>query len=276
MNMTGDYGWQAAWRVETGLVRSTLGLGSGAASGLVLATIVAGVAAATGSATLAPITGTLSKPGYTVIALAANGRATSVRTAGGSFTLRPPAGRVTLQLRAPDGIYAGPVVIASIQNGRRVITGVRAGAKLGRISVNVARGYARVARSVATRWTDTSRWARATKGVPIGNGINFGRVLSPPPRVSPSGDLDADGVPDVFDIARNGTLILNNVEPSTTKRTARAAQDSSQFYLSSNLDVPLWDTESADAGTATDADIDAALVKWETLALAILPGESGA
>src|SRR3989442_5033712 len=55
------------------------------------------------------ITGELTKPGYTVIALAANGKARAVRASAGGFKLRPPAERVTLHLRAPDGTYAGPL-----------------------------------------------------------------------------------------------------------------------------------------------------------------------
>ena len=160
------------------------------------AAVLALVAPAAAAARFAPISGTLSKPDYTVIAMAANGNATSVLAIDGSFSLRPPAGRVTLQLRAANGsIYAGPVVIGSEQHGARAIVGVRAGARLGRITVNVPRGYASVARRVAKRWVDMSRWARARKGVPIGAG-NFGLVRSTPPRVSPPGDLDADGVPD--------------------------------------------------------------------------------
>jgi hypothetical protein len=67
------------------------------------------VAPAAAAVRFAPISGSLSKPGYTVIALAANGKATSVRANHGGFSLRPPADRVTLQLRAPNGIYAGPM-----------------------------------------------------------------------------------------------------------------------------------------------------------------------
>lgn len=61
-----------------------------------------------------PITGKLSQRGYTVIALADTGvaRTVGVTRGDGSFRLRPPASRVTLQLRAPNGTYAGPVVLA--------------------------------------------------------------------------------------------------------------------------------------------------------------------
>ena len=70
----------------------------------------------TGSASAATkkqlITGKLSKPGYTVIALAGNGRARVKRAPNGAFKLRPPADQVTLHLRASDGTYAGPIIVA--------------------------------------------------------------------------------------------------------------------------------------------------------------------
>ena len=63
-----------------------------------------------------PITGTLSQPGYTVIALAGNGQAVSDVADAGAFSLAPPDGTVTLHLRAPDGTYAGPIVLEPSQN----------------------------------------------------------------------------------------------------------------------------------------------------------------
>ncbi len=91
-----------------------------------------------GAATIAKkqkkITGTLSKGGYTVIALAKDGEAKTDRAPKGNFKLRPPAKKVTLHLRAPDGTYAGPIVVATRKHGKRAIEGVYAGAKLGRSS----------------------------------------------------------------------------------------------------------------------------------------------
>ncbi|MGB7587270.1 MAG: hypothetical protein WBM00_01025 [Solirubrobacterales bacterium] len=229
----------------------------------------------TATAKLASISGTVSQPGYTVIALAANGKATYVRASNGRFRIRPLANRVTLQLRAPSGIYAGPVVFGSERKGRRAIVGVTAGAKLGKITVKSPRGYAKVSQRVSKSWVDPTRWAKARKGVPVGAG-KFGLVRSKPPHVSPPGDLDADGIPDKFDVDINGNLILNNVDRSTSSR-ARAAQAASpqaesQFYIGANLVVPLSETMNANAAAVTDAQIDQALSKDEWLALGILPG----
>ena len=66
----------------------------------------AGAAAQSGE-----ITGTLDRPGYTVIALAADGEAGIAVAQSGAFSLTPPAEEVTLHLRAPDGTYAGPVAL---------------------------------------------------------------------------------------------------------------------------------------------------------------------
>ena len=49
----------------------------------------------------AKISGKLSARGYMVIALGASGKAKTDRVAHGKFKLRPPARKVTLQLRAP-------------------------------------------------------------------------------------------------------------------------------------------------------------------------------
>ena len=98
-----------------------------------------------------------------------------------------------------------------------------------------------------------------------------GFVRSKPPRVSPPGDLDADGVPDAFDVDINGNLILNHVDRSTSSR-ARAAQAASPLFIGANLVVPLWDTVNVNATAVTDAQIDRVLSTYEWLAIGILPG----
>jgi hypothetical protein len=162
-------------------------------------------------------------------------------------------------------------VIGSDQQGAIAIVGVTAGARLGRITIDVRRGYARVARRVAKRWVDTSRWARARKGVPVGAG-DFGRVRSKPPRVSPPGDLDADGVPDRLDVDINGNLILNDVDRSTLSR-ALMAQAESPFNITTSLFGGWYgDAVNANARAVTDADIDRSLATNEYVAIGLLPG----
>jgi hypothetical protein len=141
---------------------------------------------------VAPITGSLSQSGYTVIAISYNGAA--VTSSAATFTIRPPSSPVTLQLVNSAGKYAGPVVVAG--SGTRVYVGVKAGAKLGKIKV--LNGYARVTGRLAPRFIDKSRWAHAKKGVPVANGLNYGLA-----RISgklsgssaPGGDLAHSGVP---------------------------------------------------------------------------------
>jgi hypothetical protein len=220
---------------------------------------------------LRPISGTLSASGYTVIALAADGQATSARTRGGRFSLRPPAERVTLQLRAPDGVYAGPVVVGRAQRGRRAIVGVRAGARLGRIRVDVRRGYAKPRRRPPVAWTGKSRWARARNGVPIGAGGSFGRVRSRRlPRTSTPGDRDVDGIPDVLDVDDDGDLILDKLDRSTA---AHASQAGNQFSLFTVLPAAIYQTVNVDAGS-TDQQIDAYLPEAGMLLMSVLPGDS--
>ncbi len=188
-------------------------VGSAAASGVRWATGIQHSAKAASRR----ITGTLNKPGYTVIALAADGRARSVRARSGSFRLVPPAASVTLQLRSPGGKYAGPIVVG--RKGTRALVGVQGGARLGKVVVHP--GYGRVSGHLPRAAVDASRWARHR--VPIGVG-RFGRVRSTPPNHPPAGDRDADGIPDVIDIDDDGDLIIDNVDRSKARVSAHATQ----------------------------------------------------
>jgi hypothetical protein len=226
--------------------------------------------AASASANAAPgsISGTLSKPGYTVIALAANGKASAALTRRGKFKLRPPARRVTLHLRAPNGKYAGPVMVARGRKGRFAILGVSAGARLGQVSVR--RGYAKPTKRLPQKWIDARRVARARNGVPIG-ARRFGRVRSKPLRRAVPGDLDADGIPAPLDIDDDGDLILDNLDRSPE---ARAAQAVNQFQLSTGLPAMIFQTVNADAAPVTDQDVDALLSGFGLLLVGIVPGNS--
>lgn len=109
---------------------------------------------ANATAKLKPITGKLSKPGYTVIALTPSGKARAVPAKRGRFRLRPPGPSkptegFTLQLRGPDGTYAGPIVIAREKKGKRAILGLRPGAMLGK--VRIANGYAMLREQLAQK-----------------------------------------------------------------------------------------------------------------------------
>ena len=154
-----------------------------------------------------PITGTLSKRGYTVIALAANGRATAVK-ARPAFRLVPPARSVTLHLRGPKGRYAGPLVLGGTRT--RAIVGVRHGTALG--SIAIRSGYARPRRAPRARRLVTTRTARARRGVPIGAG-KLGLVATRASgRAGVGRDQDLDGLPGAFDVDDDGDRILDNVD----------------------------------------------------------------
>ncbi len=214
------------------------------------------------------IRGKLAMPGYTVIALAANGRATSVRSRRGAFTLQVPADTVTLHLRRVDGVYAGPVVVRARRS--RVVVGVRAGARLG--ILEVLDGYARSRGRPRRRSVVIQRWARARGGVPIG-ARNFGRVRSRGKHRRVVGDRDVDGLPDRVDIDDDGDLVLDKLE---RRRRSRASQYTPRdpFDLASNLGaVPLSRAANVNAGS-TDAEIDSALPDFGWLAMAVPKADS--
>ena len=223
------------------------------------------------------ITGNLSKPGYTVIALAQNGKAKAVRLGQRRFTLAPPGRRVTLHLRTPNGAYGGPIVVG--RKGRFAIVGVRAGARLGRVRVH--RGYGRVARPLSARSVDANRKARAIKGVPIG-AKRFGRVRSKLPRAGAPGDRDLDGIPDVFDIDDDGDLVLDNLDragAAAVAATAGAAQAPAELFdVLTSLSLELERTANANAAPPgsllTTGQIDTALAGSGRLLMKIMPGDS--
>ncbi len=102
--------------VVAALVVATCGLAAFLVLGSTADTETVSASGAVGSARNQPITGKLSKRGYTVIALAKSGEAKTDEAPNGKFRLRPPAKKVTLHLRASDGTYAGPIVVAGTWN----------------------------------------------------------------------------------------------------------------------------------------------------------------
>jgi hypothetical protein len=237
----------------------------------VLALLVALFVPAFAQAKPAKITGKLSSRGYTVIALAANGEAKTARPPRRKFRLRPPAKKVTLQLRSPDATYAGPIVVANTSAGEEAIVGVRAGAKLGRIEVHSANGYAEVARRLPHRYVNLKRTAGAENGVPIG-ADNFGRVAVTEP-TGPSSDLDLDGVPAQLDVDDDGDVTLDPFDRdsgATAARTARASNAGVVVGGRSLLNLDLPDAVNANAPGLTEDQIEAALPSFGALILGSL------
>lgn len=246
------------------------GMSCVAASVLVLA------ATAPAGAAQQPITGKLTKRGFTVIALAANGKAASVRSPRGELRVRPPARRVTLHLRAPDGSYAGPIVVGRNKTGTRALVGVTAAARLG--TIRIARGYAKPTRPLRRRWVDATRVVRARRGVPVGAG-NFGLVRVRRPAGS-GPDADLDGVPNPLDIDDDGDLVLDNLERSTSSRSsaatlrANASQQENRLGLQPVLPLGIDQTTNANAAGLTPAQSDARLAEMGYLIINVIPGDS--
>src|SRR5262245_59600084 len=202
-----------------------------------------------------PITGKLSRSGYSVIALGYNGKAGVSKAR--SFRMVPKDTRVTLQLRDKKGRYAGPIVVGGTRT--KLLVGVKAGAQLG--TIKVLAGYAKTAKPAKD--ADKARSIQGRKGVPLGNGRNFGLVRSRRKATS-GGDTDLDGVPDRLDIDQDGDLVLNN-EEAPAGRAAAAQQQPAGFHVFSQLGVKLDRSLNANAAQVTDAQIDG-LVQGTTTA----------
>ena len=219
-------------------------------------------AAAPATARQKPISGKLTKAGYTVIALGYGGSAVS--TTKRAFSITPRSAKVTLQLRDPNGRYAGPVVVGGTKT--KVVVGVRAGARLG--TIRVLAGYAKA--HLAKRFSDPGRTAQARNGVPLGNGKNLGLVRSKKRGATAGGgDRDLDGVPNALDVDVNGNRILNNTDTTGSSR-AHAAQDQpgggqQSFSVFSQIGAPIDISLNANATGVTDEQIDA-LVQGGTTA----------
>jgi hypothetical protein len=211
--------------------------------------LVASVASAA-TAAPAPITGKLSAPGYTVLAVAAKGTATTVRVDDSRFRLRPPSTFSTLHLRARDGTYAGPIVVGRERNGRRALVWVKAGTSLGAVRVFPLRGYARPTKPVSRKQIDDSRWPRARNGVPIGAG-KFGLVRSLRAR-GPKVDPDRDGIPNPLDVDDDGDRVLDNLERSPRVRPANTQKQRQQEAVAANATpvLPLTIDATANANAA--------------------------
>jgi hypothetical protein len=207
----------------------------------------------------AKVSGKLSVRGYTVIALAASGKAKTARATRGKFKLRPPTKKVTLQLRAPDGTYAGPIVVAKKEHGERAIIGVKAGAKLGKIKVNPGDGYAKLATRLPGKYVNLKRKALADRGTPLGAG-NLGRVRASTGNGAP-GDGDLDGIPNALDVDDDGDVILDRFDPESGTVVTRGSADTPDVVVRAisllNLDLP--DAVNANAPGLTEEQIDGAL-----------------
>ena len=156
-----------------------------------------------------PVAGTLVNFDFAVVAVAYDGKVKRSPGLSERFKLVPPAKRFTLHLRDPAGRYRGPVVAPGRKRGT-VVTGFKAGAKLGKIRLK--NGYA-VTKRLPAPALDAARTARATRGgAPLG-AARLGLVRSAASGGGGAGlDPDRDGLPGAFDVDDDGDLLLDNVE----------------------------------------------------------------
>jgi hypothetical protein len=241
---------------------------------LPLAAALLAVSPAAALAKPKPVTGSLAAKGYTIIALGYDGKATSVKS-GGAFKLVPPAARFTLHLRAASGKYAGPVVVGG--SAKSVVLGVRAGAKLGKLKLG--RGFAKPAKALPASAIDRSRTAKARRGVPLGAAV-FGLVKGVARGASgPGADPDHDGIPNAFDVDDNGNMVIDNQDRATAARARladglKAPTGGDTFELFSNFHFDVDKTVNANAGGATQQQIDAALTDKTAFVGLVFPAPS--
>lgn len=172
------------------------------------------------------VSGHLRVSSYTIAVVGYNGKA--VFSHKSSFRVPAPDSKVTLELVNNHGLYAGPVVFGG--SSTRVITGIKAGTNVGTIIVVPSKGYAHLARKLAPKNVDKSRWAYAKHGVPIGNGRNLGLVTSKTKGSGAGGGKDPAhiGIPNEFNVAVPGTRVLKSLAPGVkTGKTSVEAKTAS-------------------------------------------------
>lgn len=188
------------------------------------------------------VSGTLSKSGYTVLAVSTAGKSITSKSTGRAFSIVAPGPAMTLHLITKSGRYAGPVVVSYVMKGKdkkhqkkvKAVLGVKAGAKLGKIQVKS--GFAATKKAPARRYLLPARTSRLTRsGAPVG-APGFGLVastatssqvaqrhwsdveaadLATQPNVSISGqDPDKDGLVNAVDIDANGNGVIDSVDPA--------------------------------------------------------------
>ena len=215
-----------------------------------------------------PITGKLSKPGYTVIALADGGKARSVRAtsapvqaAGAGRAGHAAPARSRRHLCRPG--HRRP---AARPRGRRLPRRRSAGTDQ---------------RAQGLRASRREAFRPGCRHHPLGPGaarrpdrhwsLRPG-ALEATARVPPVPTATWTACPSVLDIDDDGDLVLDSVDRSGA---ARAAQGGNQlFNTHSDLTVGLEHTANANAPGATDGQLEAALPAFGRLDLAILSGDS--
>lgn len=231
----------------------------------------------------------LTLPGtYTVIALAENGKSSTVNKKSGSVKVTPKASKVSLHLIDPSGKYVAMVVMGK-SGKKQVSTCVKAGANLGRLKVK--NGYATPTnKKKAKNGKCSSLKAKAKGGKPIGAGV-FGRVKAKAAGVNgPGKDIDKDGLPGAFDVDDDGDMILDNFDSSNrASAVARVAEnmgppppggpggpggENNSFRVFSNLKLEMAQSLNVNAMGVTQEQIDQMVSEHQTLAIQVAGGGS--
>lgn len=224
-----------------------------------------GALAAVPSAGAKTVSGTLSKSGYTVVAVSTKGTTVTASMRGKAFSINARSRsmrQMTLHLIDRRGRYAGPVVVG--RKGKRAIVGVRAGARLG--TVRIKASHAIPAKRLAPRFVVRKRTAKARNGVPVGaRGFGLvagtkgkagvfamaarqGQPTNQPDSAIAGQDPDQDGVPNALDIDANGNGIIDMADPNAPRAAG--------FTVWENYLADLDETVNVSAVPGSEAQID--------------------
>ncbi|MFH1581796.1 MAG: hypothetical protein ABIC39_06995 [Pseudomonadota bacterium] len=175
--------------------------------------------------------------GYTVVAVDNHTNQTyfSNIDSNGNFELNVPAdASYEVSLIDNNSRYAGPIVMVGNSSSSEVVMGVNLteDASLGAIVYSPSQGYA-LPDTQPTGIADYADRATASTGVPAGAG-DYGINASAVSATREGSDMDADGIPNVFDIDEDGDTFRNGILGAPTSSTV-ISNTIEAVFLSMNL-----------------------------------------
>ncbi len=205
-----------------------------AATILASAMLVASAAAPAPAAAATVLGSVQGGAGYEIVLVQANGKArkTTVSGSSGKFSIGAATlAGASLQLVGTDGSYYGPIVLKASTSKALVFIWGASNLNIG--TVVLKQGYALARRVPLRRWQTLAQYAaRAVNGKPIGAGkLGLVRTSQPMGLRGPGGDLDLDGIVNVFDIDDNGNRVIDNVDRRRRARPVAARHGGAVLHV---------------------------------------------
>lgn len=248
---------------------------------IVVGTILSLLATSSVYAAEKPIKGTLGSipsTGTKLLAIADDGRSSSVVISKKAFSIVPPGKTARLYL-LKDGKITGQLVVSKCRGSAKkptacsktqVYTAIKAGKDLGALS---RAGLVYVSKAVSLGSVNSSDKVTAKNFVPIGLGTTGLPVVGSSRASSAmfslaatSVDIDRDGLVEALDADDNNNGVIDNYDSS------KVAQPANSFRVFSNLKLDMDESINLHATGLSTSVVDLALRYAQTLAIEVAGG----